>query len=167
MDRTVKRIVTGVNNIGTSAIISVDILQPTIQLDDWPGFSAVEVWCNQGSPIDLKKGSSPYTQPTFDLPTNVSRFIVTHIPPTKTMLKDLKNANGLSAEEIKKYGFHQTNTLDYALLLSGEVALVLDEEEHKLNAGDCVIQKGAMHTWINHTDAFSVMAFIMIGAKEL
>jgi len=61
---------------------------------------------------------------------------------------------------------HRTETVDYAILLSGEIDLELDGDEVvHLKAGDVVVQRGTMHTWINKGSVPAVFAFILIDAK--
>jgi quercetin dioxygenase-like cupin family protein len=62
-------------------------------------------------------------------------------------------------------GFHQTDTIDYAIVLEGEVWAVLDEAETLLKAGDVLIQRGTYHAWDNRGDQVCRIAFILIDAQ--
>lgn len=64
---------------------------------------------------------------------------------------------------VDKDGFHRTRTVDYIVILSGEVTLVLDEDQTILKAGDLVIQRNTNHAWRNHTD--QPVVFVGIMAK--
>ena len=58
---------------------------------------------------------------------------------------------------------HRTQTVDYGIVLEGEVVLVLDHEEARvLRAGDVVVQRGTDHRWENRTDSVARMAFILV-----
>jgi quercetin dioxygenase-like cupin family protein len=59
---------------------------------------------------------------------------------------------------------HRTQSVDYGIVLSGEVVLVLDDSETVLRAGDVVVQRGTNHRWENRTGSTSRMAFILIDA---
>ena len=62
---------------------------------------------------------------------------------------------------------HRTETIDYAIVLSGEITMVLDDRDVELKAGDIVIQCGTNHAWSNRSNAPCVVAFILIdGAFE-
>jgi quercetin dioxygenase-like cupin family protein len=61
-------------------------------------------------------------------------------------------------------GFHQTDTVDYAIVLEGEVWAVLDEAETLLKAGDVLIQRGTYHAWDNRSDDVCRIAFVLIDA---
>jgi quercetin dioxygenase-like cupin family protein len=62
---------------------------------------------------------------------------------------------------------HATETIDYAIVLEGEIVLATDEGETTLRAGDVVVQQAAWHGWVNRTDRISRMVFVLIdtGAK--
>lgn len=63
-------------------------------------------------------------------------------------------------------GFHRTDTLDYVIVVHGEVWLVLDHEEKRLGPGDSVIQIGARHAWQNRTDVPATLAVVMVGSSR-
>ncbi|KAI1101834.1 hypothetical protein F4804DRAFT_287768 [Jackrogersella minutella] len=63
---------------------------------------------------------------------------------------------------------HRTVTLDYAVVLSGEIVLGLDSGEEKtIKAGEFVVQQGVNHTWHNRTDEVCRVAFVMVGAEKV
>ena len=64
-------------------------------------------------------------------------------------------------------GMHRTDTVDYIVVLSGEVSLELDDGETvHLSAGDCVVQNGTRHAWRNTSGATCVMAVALVGAHR-
>ncbi len=62
---------------------------------------------------------------------------------------------------------HKTCTVDYCIVLSGEIWAVLDEGEVLLRAGDCLVQRGTHHAWSNRTDEPCTIAFVLVAAKPL
>jgi quercetin dioxygenase-like cupin family protein len=62
-------------------------------------------------------------------------------------------------------GFHTTQTIDYVVLLSGQVWLVVDEDEALLGPGDTVIQLGSRHAWQNRGTQPATLAVVLVGAK--
>ena len=81
--------------------------------------------------------------------------------------------NGPADREITKFngppGFpgrrHKTDTLDYAICMFGEIEMELDDEVRvQLKAGDVLIQRGTVHSWINKTDKTCRMAFVLVDA---
>jgi quercetin dioxygenase-like cupin family protein len=62
---------------------------------------------------------------------------------------------------------HRTNSIDYAVVLSGEIDMTLDDEMVHLKAGDVLVQRGTIHDWINRGDKPCVIAFVLIDAKPV
>jgi quercetin dioxygenase-like cupin family protein len=62
-------------------------------------------------------------------------------------------------------GMHRTQTVDYALMLQGELVAIMDEEETVLRAGDVLIQRGTNHAWANRSGQPARIAFILIDAQ--
>ena len=65
----------------------------------------------------------------------------------------------------KRTVMHRTSTLDYAVVIEGEVVLVLDDSEVILHKSDVVVQRGTNHAWENRTDEFARMAFFHVDAE--
>ena len=64
-------------------------------------------------------------------------------------------------------GFHKTSSVDYAIVLSGEIYALMDEGEVLLKAGDVLVQRGTNHAWSNRTDAPAYLAFVLIDAEPV
>ena len=62
---------------------------------------------------------------------------------------------------------HKTDTVDFALVLSGEIWALMDEGETLMRAGDTLVQRGTNHAWSNRSDRPSLVAFILISATPL
>ncbi len=63
---------------------------------------------------------------------------------------------------------HRTVSLDYACILSGEITMILDGGEEKVaEAGDVIVQRGAMHAWKNHTQEPCRILFVMVGSEKV
>ena len=60
---------------------------------------------------------------------------------------------------------HRTETVDYGILLSGEVWLVVDEGETRLAPGDVVVQRGTNHAWSNRAEETARMAFVLVDGR--
>jgi uncharacterized cupin superfamily protein len=60
---------------------------------------------------------------------------------------------------------HRTETIDYAVILSGEITMLLDDEDVHLKAGDVVVQCGTNHAWSNRSDAVCEVLFVLIDGK--
>jgi len=60
---------------------------------------------------------------------------------------------------------HRTESIDYGIVLEGQIVLLLDDEEVVLETGDVVVQRGAIHAWTNRTDRITRMLFILTDGK--
>ena len=63
--------------------------------------------------------------------------------------------------------WHTTKTLDFGVVISGRIILELDDGAHELGPGDCVVQRGTRHRWMNPTDEPCVMSFVMVSAEPI
>jgi quercetin dioxygenase-like cupin family protein len=80
--------------------------------------------------------------------------------------KALLTGVGLHYHGHPKHPFmHRTETIDYGIVLSGEIWLVLDDEEVHLRPGDIVVQRGTIHAWSNRGTEVCRMAFVLIDGK--
>ena len=62
---------------------------------------------------------------------------------------------------------HRTDSIDYAVVISGEIDMELDETVVHLQAGDVLVQRGTIHNWVNRGSEPCVIAFVLIGAKPV
>ena len=62
---------------------------------------------------------------------------------------------------------HRTDSIDYAVVMSGEIDMVLDDETVHLKAGDVLVQRGTVHDWVNNGSVPCVIAFTLISAKPV
>lgn len=62
---------------------------------------------------------------------------------------------------------HRTKSIDYAVIVSGEIDMQLDDTEVHLKAGDVLVQRGTIHGWVNRGTEPCVVAFVLIGAKPV
>jgi quercetin dioxygenase-like cupin family protein len=82
-------------------------------------------------------------------PENGSRFIV------------MEFAAGVTSE------MHRTETIDYIVMLSGEIDMDMDDSTVKLRAGDIMVQRGTNHAWVNRSNAPARLAIVLLDAKPL
>jgi quercetin dioxygenase-like cupin family protein len=62
---------------------------------------------------------------------------------------------------------HRTDSIDYAIVLSGEITMEIDHEAVVLRAGDVIVQRGTIHNWVNRGDVPCVIAFVLIDAAPV
>ena len=175
---TVRRIVTGHNEQG-NAVIAMDGVPPNIiPFVAVPGTVFYEIWNTNASPVSLDNGDDPTHRPLQLHPTPQGSIIrIVDIPPDaiQNSVSDADIAAGFAQmgaagamshkSDAPHKLMHRTETIDYGILLSGELWLVLDEGETKLNVGDIVIQRGTNHAWSNRTKDIARMVFILQDGK--
>lgn len=179
----VRRVVTGHDADGR-AIIQQDGPVPRVRRvggDHGPLF--FEVWNTRESParIDRASGEPVEDGITLAAPRGGTRIRVLDIPPDGDRLDQVTpeqaqahfaevNAGAASSHTgagSRHAHMHRTETVDYGIVLEGELVLILDEGETTVRAGDIVIQRGTNHGWANRSDRNCRIAFILIdGAYE-
>jgi mannose-6-phosphate isomerase-like protein (cupin superfamily) len=173
----VRRVVTGHDHAGRAVVASDEEIQPA-QLALLPGAEFHVLWGADETPRYPDRGEQP-TLHAYYPPLGGIRFGLFAIPPDGLPLTSgLDVATALSEVEDKlpgmmRYadpsapGMHTTPTLDFEIVLEGEVWLELDDGvEVQLRTGDTVVQNGTRHAWRNHGDRPAVLAVFMAGAKH-
>jgi mannose-6-phosphate isomerase-like protein (cupin superfamily) len=173
----IRCVVTGQNGAGKS-VFARDTAVPPVTLALLPGFEFHRLWGSEavvGLPSD---GTAP-PHPGYFPPKNGFRFGFFTIPPEKTTgplpadlgpaFAELREKLPGMAEvlETENPGMHTTDTVDFDVVVSGEVVLELDDgREVLLKAGDCVVQNGTRHAWRNRSAANCVIAVTLVGAER-
>lgn len=153
-----RRIVTGHKN-GLSVI--VEDKKVTNVSEHIPGLIISDIWATNAMPADLSQDISVENTLVPNPPVNGTYFRYVHIPPDKELgIQEMTKENGPHPL------MHKTATLDYIIILSGEIYLILDEEETLLKTGDIVIQKATNHAWSNRSEQPCIQLAILIDAKE-
>ncbi len=177
MSRHVRRVVTGHDAQGRSCFIADG--PPPLVRERHPGSTIVaELWRTQETPAD-NSSADDHAAGAYSLapPKGGSALRVITYPPDRLRLatlekeradashEDPSRAAALDKGAPRHPGFHKTQTIDYAIVLSGEIWALMDEGETLLRAGDVLIQRGTNHAWSNRTDDDAVLAFVLIDAK--
>lgn len=173
MTSVLRRVVTGHTATGQSTVIFDGPL---------PDGSAPHdryAWSTAITPADIRGAGDAADVPhRLEPPLNGSVFRVVEFPPEAAMA-------GLSAEQREAFfknlfagmdashcrvdtarspGMHKTSTLDYVVVLRGEVTLLLDEGEATLKPGDLVVQRGTNHDWVVRGNEPALIAVVMLSA---
>jgi quercetin dioxygenase-like cupin family protein len=151
----VRRIVTGHDSQG-KAVVATDERLAGTGAAGRTGISRVDVWSTDKMPIDNSDAAAELQR---------KGFVVRH--------NYVGSGHG-NVVRITEFApgapkfMHRTETLDYAILLSGECDLELDDGKSvHLKQGDIVVQRGTMHAWVNNGSAPCVFAFILIDADPV
>ena len=85
----------------------------------------------------------------------------------KKLFEAMHAGGAMDHEGTRHAGMHKTPTVDYAIVLSGEIYAVMDEGETLMRGGDCLVQRGTNHAWSNRSNATCLVAFILVSANPL
>jgi mannose-6-phosphate isomerase-like protein (cupin superfamily) len=169
-----RRVVTGHDEQGRAVVLFDGESPHSFVLEKAGGLELTEIWETRSSPADnTGSADSADHERRIEPVGGGSVFRVIEYPPDRLRLKSLDpdrffhamGAQAADAATRRHPGMHKTNTIDYCVVLSGEIWAVLDESEVRLRAGDCLVQRGTNHAWSNRTDEPCVIAFVLIAAK--
>jgi len=175
----VRRVVTG-HASGKAVIVSDGAPEKNYDFVHLPGMSTALMWATAAQPAVPNDRKDVVSATTTWLPqTGETRFIFLTFPPDSLSMQPDFDGAAVGQEYMEKVpdiaarfepdhpGMHATDSVDYGIVLDGEVWLELDDgKQIHLKPHDVVIQNGTRHAWRNKTDRPVKMAFILIGANR-
>jgi hypothetical protein len=182
MPEAPRRVVTGHDENGRS-IVAIDGSAPVTMPNEAIRVDAYPLWRSAGTPAPVENGPDAALQPPrIAPPPNGSHFFICDFQPDPfarggafsaaqqaVMDKTLGvtgAAGGLTHRAGPAHpGMHRTQTLDYAIVIEGEIVLMLTDSEVVLKAGDAVVQRGTDHTWSNRSDKIARVAFVLLDGR--
>jgi hypothetical protein len=180
MPTNVRRVVTGHDKDNRATVLS-DAPVTRTQLIGGPGGPTfAEVWNTRETPavIDRQSGEPAESGLVLAPPKGGTRIRVIDFPPESDAIRHLSQAE--AAEKFSEMGgaaaaqskagaphplMHRTQTLDYGIVIEGELTMILDVGETIVRAGDIVIQRGTNHAWANRSDRNCRVAFVLIDGQ--
>jgi len=173
----IRCVVTGQTESGKSVFVRDMPVKP-VELALFPGYEFHRVW-GSDSTAELPSDGTPPPQPRYFPLKDGFRFGFFTIPPDTTARVERINTAEAVVEiqqrlpgmlevlERDHPGMHTTDTVDFDVVISGEVVLELDDGGTVLlKAGDCVIQNGTRHAWRNRSSQPCVIAVTLVGANR-
>jgi hypothetical protein len=182
MAEGIRRIVTGHDANGKAVVISDGATPNTKESPNRPGVRFHNVWVTDGAPAKIhgpaETAPAGQTIP-LEPPRNGTSLRIVEFPPESTYIGkiDPKMAAAAFAEMGAGHALHSgtgktahpfmhaTKTVDYGIVLEGEMYLVLDDSEVLMKKNDICIQRGTNHAWSNRSDKKCVMAFVLIDGE--
>ena len=161
-------VTTGMNGEGRSIVTS--------DADGTTGYQepfahAVALWETEHVPVHIGDDYAPELHANF-APSAGLRIFTTAFAPEKDWATDPEVAQDAMASVglgdtrgDRPAGFHTTATIDIQTVISGEIYLLLDEDEVRLGQGDSVVMNGVPHAWRNRSDDVAVVLAVMIAAE--
>jgi len=176
----IRRVVTGHDASGKAVVLS-DGPVPSVHGNPIrPGQLSFEVWKTHAMPVPIDAAEPEPTAGARSLqpPPHGTLFRISVVPPESEETRKLtpEQARELfvksGAKDASTFGrggrhpmMHRTETVDYAVVLEGEITLLLDEGDVQLKAGDVVIQRGTSHAWSNRSGKNVKMLYVLIDGK--
>ncbi|MBI4207925.1 MAG: cupin domain-containing protein [Betaproteobacteria bacterium] len=180
MGGRVRRVVTGHDRNGKAIVIS-DGPAPAVRTNPLrPGHVSMDLWKTAASPVILNNAEPDPTLGPRQIhpPRNGTIIRISEIAPETDAIRNLDSQQArevfksMGNEGASTFGrggrhpfMHRTETLDYAVVLSGEIDLLLDDQDVHLKAGDVVIQRGTNHAWSNRSNKPCRMLYILIDGE--
>jgi Cupin domain len=180
LSKDIRRVVTGHDQSGRAIVVS-DAAPPHVtRPPQQPGLAFHELWSTRACPSEVSATESEPTDLHRDTapPANGTVIRIVDIPPEGGQGPDFDKeaARALFAEvglaENAEHTIpgrhplmHRTASIDYGVVLDGEIVLLLDDEEVPLKTGDVVIQRGTIHAWANRSDRITRMLFVLTDAR--
>lgn len=152
MSKVPRRVVTGHTPDGASVVVS-DGPVPVSRRLPQDGVEFHEIWNTSGSPAPITAREA--VEPT-------ERDLTVPPPSHGTKIRINEFAPGYLNEAGLQSPVHRTRSIDYGVVLEGEITLVLDDSEVTLHAGDVVVQRGTDHAWANRGTTTARVAFILV-----
>ena len=143
----VRRVITGHDDKGR-AIVQIDEVCKHVA-SGRPGATACNIWTTEGFPANN------------DGATDAGLRKVGTTLAQGTIFRVIEFAPGLAARN------HRTDSIDYIVIISGEIDMELDDSVVHLKAGDVMVQRGTIHNWINNGKESCILAVILIDAKSV
>jgi hypothetical protein len=178
-----KRAMTGRDEAGKSVFKSFDVTPMVAEIDSSPGLTFYELYMTEGVPGLTGLEPDPMLKGTKDFPgPGGTMFRLISYPPKRpegykpppgvtfeSALKELSDKVPGMGDHFDRSapGMHTTDTIDYGVVVRGEMTLELDDgQKVHLRQGDCIVQNGTRHRWRNPLPEPCLMAFISVGGKR-
>lgn len=144
---SLRRVVTGHDEQGRSTVVVDETVKNVFS--PRPGAAYSVIWSSEGFPLSNDGNDDPSTKKIGTSIDNGTVFRVVSFGP------------GVAPRN------HRTDSIDYAVVMAGEIDMVLDTGTVRLRAGDVLVQRGTIHDWINSGPIPCVIAFALIAAKPV
>jgi len=145
MSQNVRRVVTGHRADGKATVL-IDEVIADVKIGR-PGAFVHAIWTTEGFPVDNDGDADAAARPVGTTLDNGTICRVVRFDP------------GVQARN------HRTDSIDYAIVLDGEIDMELDDETVHVTAGDVLVQRGTIHNWVNRGPNPCTICFVLIAAK--
>ena len=173
----IQRVITGHRADGTAVITASGPLPKVVEFERIPGTLFHEVWSTATTPVVIDNGSDPVTGPVVlpppaggtrirfvDIPPDTEEFLQSGAAGMSDAFGSIGHRKASTAHADSPHPLmHRTETVDYGVVIAGEIVLLVDDGEVTLRQGAVVIQRGTNHAWANRTDKVCRMLFVLVS----
>lgn len=171
----IRRVVTG-QQLDGSSVVAADELVESISVSALPGAEFHQLWAAD-APTRLPADGTPPPAGGFFPPPQGLRFLTFTVPPHSSERSPVDPASARRELDVRLPGFraafedgagrHTTDSVDFGVVVAGEVVLELDAgDEVTLRAGDVYVQNGTRHAWRNRTTEPCTIVAVLVGAAR-
>ena len=171
-----RRIVTAVDAQGQSVIAQDGESDATLTVAGRPGYRNANLWRTVGSRPSVDAPDDIASHRGVRPPERGTVLRVIDIPPESPDLEERRRQAAATfaamfpdathhVQRDQPAGMHVTPTIDYAIVLHGELVAILDRGETVMRAGDVLIQRGTNHAWANRSNEVARIAFVLVDAQ--
>ena len=176
MVEKIRRVVTGHDGAGKSVFVVDGEATAVKEMDSMPGLALTDLWRTDGAPADNAGNRDAADRPVvLEPPPRGTIFRIVEFPPDEAW-----RGRADAAEAFDSIGaghaadassddpmMHKTSTVDYLIVLEGEIWAVLDDGETCLKQGDVMVQRGTNHSWSVRNGKPCLLAAILVGAEPV
>ena len=172
----VRRVLTGHDSQGKSTLIADGPAPNMKEMASMPGLALTDLWETTGAPANNDGHADAASRPVrLEPPKNGTILRIVEFPPD-SQWRDRADAReafgsiGAGHAPDKKSAdpmMHRTSTVDYIIVLKGEIHAVMEQGETLLRAGDILVQRGTNHSWSVRGNEPCIVAAVLVNAKPL
>lgn len=174
MSRQTRRVITG-HDANGKAVVVEDGSAPNVKVRKVGNLTSTLLWVTDETPARLDSAADPSLREIGVAPPPGGTILrIVDFPPEReagavdnaAMLGEMGLSPDAHGAGPRHASMHRTRSVDYAIVLEGQIDMLLDDSEVRLKAGDVLIQNATNHAWVNRSDTNCRIAFVLIDAHE-
>ena len=175
MQAAIRRVVTAHDEQGR-AVVVIDAAAPNVKVRKASGgLVSTLLWVTEETPADASRREDRADREVgVAPPPQGSAFRIVDFPPTAehsladhaAVVREMGIGHAAGSDQARHPLMHRTKSVDYAIVMSGEIDMLLDDSEIHLKAGDVLVQQGTHHAWVNRGTQNCRIAFVLIDAVD-
>lgn len=175
MEHRIRRVVTTHDESGKAAVLFAGIA-PNTRVRAGAGFVSTLLWVTEHSPARYVARDAADVQMGVAPPPKGAVFRIVDFPPVTEGAAGVDHARLIQDMGVGHHGesgapprhpyMHRTQSVDFGIILSGEIDMLVGDADVHLTAGDVVVQQGTNHAWVNRGREICRIAFVLLDAED-